>query len=466
MRLLTFVGSTLDPHQFSVAFTEPFSLHIALVITSYSIHYTKLYDSCEEYLDVSPELGISSEEVYTDYYLTRGVVDRANHLIHNYDYAQSDWAGEVGVMSDECQEAHVSFPPYYEYNTGVWMNSTARELGGMVYIGADKEFDNTDIPGEPVSKAFVAIRAVNEVLENIHLLKDYPSELGYTATELKDQLVGQCYFLRAFHYFQIIRRYGGFPVMNQVFLPDHNFDVSRPTYLQSTDSLVADLDKAIELLPVKWNDQNRGRATQTSAKALKGMALLYAASPLMNPQLNPYGSSSKEYNLQYAEKAVVASLDAIKSFSEGGYEMYSKEDYTDNWYRREYGFSKEAVLIPPLSSASAPDNSGLAGKGWFLPQFAGGWKAEGQPTQNAVEWFETADGYDINDPEAVLSGSFDPDDPYENRDPRLKMLIFVHGDEMYRITSYNVCYTKLLRKIYWLSSHIYSDNRLVSPVNP
>ncbi|WP_372772502.1 RagB/SusD family nutrient uptake outer membrane protein [Mangrovibacterium sp.] len=281
------------------------------------------------------------------------------------------------------------------------------------------------------SKAFVAIRAVNTVLENINLLKEYPAETGYTAEELEDQLIGQCYFLRAFHYFQIIRRYGGYTIMNQVFGPDHDFDKARPSYLQSSDSLVADLDKAIKLLPVKWNDQNKGRVTKTTAQALKGMALLYAASPLMNPQLNPYGSSSKEYNLEYAEKAVFATLEAIESYAEGGYQMYSKEDYTKNWYRREYGFSDEALLVPPLSSASSPDGTGLAGKGWFLPQFMGGWLSEGQPTQNAVDWFETADGYDVNDPDAITSGSFDPANPYENRDPRLKMLVFVHGDDMY-----------------------------------
>ncbi|MDG1806246.1 MAG: hypothetical protein P8H68_14525, partial [Flavicella sp.] len=58
--------------------------------------------SCEDYLDVSPELGISKEQVFTDYYSTLGAVDRANRLIQNYVYADTDWASELGVMSDEC----------------------------------------------------------------------------------------------------------------------------------------------------------------------------------------------------------------------------------------------------------------------------------------------------------------------------------------------------------------------------
>ncbi len=387
--------------------------------------------SCEDYLDVNPELGISSEEVFTDYFSTRGVVDRANFLIHNYVYSDTDWASEIGVMSDECQVTHTKFPPHWIYNTGVWMNSNARELGGMTNESAGAEYHGNDHQAEPVSKAFLAIRSVNSVLENIDQLTEYPTELGYSQQNLKDQLIGQSYFLRGFHYFQIIRRYGGFPIMNETYSISHDFDEVRPTYIQSTDSLVKDLDRAIQLLPEKWNDQNLGRATKTSARALKSMVLLYAASPLMNPDLNPYGSSSRTYNTTYAEKAAQAGADAINGYSAGGYEMFNMSEYTENWYSRTSGFPKEAIIQAPLSRHTDPNGSGRAGQGWFLPQFAGGWLIEGQPTQNAVDWFETADGYDINDPEATSSGSFNPNAPYDNRDPRLRTLISVHGDDMF-----------------------------------
>ncbi|WP_372776450.1 hypothetical protein [Mangrovibacterium sp.] len=107
--------------------------------------------SCEEYLDVSPEMGISTEEVFTDYYSTRGVVDRANHLIQNYVYAQSDHSSEIGVLSDECQISQVSNGMHSVVNSGNWMNFTGREFGGMTYDGTDEEFDNNDLSAEAVS---------------------------------------------------------------------------------------------------------------------------------------------------------------------------------------------------------------------------------------------------------------------------------------------------------------------------
>ena len=387
--------------------------------------------SCEEYLDVNPELGISSEEVFTDYYSTRGAVDRATRLIQNYVFNDTDWSSELGVMSDECQVSATRFPPHYIYNTGNWMDSGARELGGMTYDGLGAEFNGNDHATEPVSKAFLAIRAVNKVIENIDLLTDYPTELGYTPEQLKDQLIGQSYFLRAFHYFQIIRRYGGFPIMDRVFTTSYDFDEVRPTYLESTDFMVDDLDKAIQLLPERWNNQNLGRVTKTSARALKAMALLYAASPLMNPQLNPYGANTKTYNVEYAEKAAQAASEAINGYASAGYGMFTMAEYTENWYSKTSGFPKEAIIQAPLSPQTDPNGSGIAGQGWFLAQFEGGWAIEGQPTHNAVEWFETADGYDVNDPEAISSGSLNLDNPYDNRDPRLGALIYVHGDDMF-----------------------------------
>jgi hypothetical protein len=399
-------------------------LLLLIVVSSVSL-------SCEEYLDVNPELGISTEEVFTDYFSTRGSVDRANRLIHNYVFNDTDWSSEISVMSDECEVSKTQFPPHYVFNTGNWMDSNFRDLGGMTYDNIGAEFNGNDIPAEPVSKSFIAIRAVNQVLEHIDLLTEFPTELGYTSAQLKDQLVGQAYFLRAFHYFTILKRYGAFPIMDRVYATNTNFDEARPTYLESADWMVSDLDKAINLLPEIWNSQNKGRVTKTSAKALKAMALLYAASPLMNPQLNPFGSNSKTYNLEYAQKAAKAGAEAINGYPAGGYEMFTMAEYTENWRSKNTGFPKEAIIQAPLSTGSNPNGSGRAGQGWFLPQFEGGWLVEGQPTQNAVDWFETADGYDVNDPAAISSGSLDISDPYSNRDPRLRAIISVHGDDLY-----------------------------------
>lgn len=47
-----------------------------------------------------------------------------------------------------------------------------------------------------------------------------------------------------------------------------------------------DLDKAIEYLPISWPDEEHGRPDKVGAMALKAMTQLYAASPLMQNDLN------------------------------------------------------------------------------------------------------------------------------------------------------------------------------------
>ncbi len=388
--------------------------------------------SCEDYLDVAPERGVDQEEVFTDYFATRSIIDRAYRLMNNPKYNWNDWEGEFFVMADENQSAKLNNPMASTFNAGNWFDQNWRDLGGMTFLTRNQEFgDARDRFANVVDKGMWAIRAVNMLLENIDQLEEYPTELGFTSQQLKDQLVGQAYYLRAFHYFQIIRRYGPMPILDQVLSSDSEFDLPRPTYLESSDFILEDLDRAIALLPERWTGPNLGRGSKSSARALKAMAALYAASPLMNPQLNPFGSNGKQYNTDYARIAVDAAVECINGLASGGYRMHTWENYTDNWYSRTSTFSPESLIVPPHSAYTDPVTSSRYGSGWFLPQMLGGWGACSHPTQNAVDWFETASGYATNDPDAETLGGFDPSNPFENRDPRLRRAIFVHGDNMF-----------------------------------
>ena len=80
----------------------------------------------------------------------------------------------------------------------------------------------------------------------------------------------------------LIRDFGGMPNMQKSFSTDEDFDVARPTYQESNEWVIQDLDSAIMYLPDSWQrteSRDAGRVTKTSARAVKEMALLYAASP-------------------------------------------------------------------------------------------------------------------------------------------------------------------------------------------
>lgn len=417
--------------------------------------------SCEDYLDKNPESDLSEEQIYSDYDRYKGVVDRITGLLHNYGYSQFDYGGEVGTYSDECQQAKPGTNILTNVNTGNWYNSGAPGFDWKIDVGegggaGHAEFHyrkwTREIPGE----ATTGIRACNLAIQNIDLLEKYPEESIYSPEELKDQLLGQSYLMRAWFYFMLIRDYGGMPDLRTVFPSDFNFDQERPEYWESSRWAIEDIDMAIGLLPERWiNPTDLGRVTKTTAKAVKSMILLYQASPNMgiprDQSLTFSGEAS--YVDSILPLAMEASVEALASAlsGESRYRLYSGDEYSDNFYvnSRTSGnkiYSDEAIFQPPNSSILFDKSwgSGAAdmesGTGMYLPWFDGSydWAMYAVPTQNAVDFFETADGWEVGDAwhlnrgDAVdKSDNWDRDNPYDYRDPRLKKFIFTHGDKMY-----------------------------------
>lgn len=394
-----------------------------------------IFFSCEDYLNQSPEMGLTSEKVYTDYYTFKGAVDRAVGLLHNYVYDRMDFGSEIGVYGDEMQFVNPGGALCVRVNKGDWLDFNGP---GFRWSLDDQEFEQRHRYREVPAESAAGIRACNLALENLHLLTKFPQEAEYTPTELKNQLVGQTYFLRAWFYFMLIRDFGGLPNMQKSFASDTDFDSPRPEYQESSKWAVQDLDSAIKYLPENWNltaTKDNGRVTKTSAKAVKEMILLYAASP--NNNITRAQSLSfndtPAYNLTIAADALKACIDALESAQMPGsrYRMYTTAEYGLNFYRKGTdNISDEAIFQPNVAPQAVYMQQAGNGTSWYLPFFDGGWtKAYSVPTHNAVEWFETDDGWQLDD--AVANGStWNPADPYKKRDPRLKKFIFCHGDAM------------------------------------
>jgi len=117
------------------------------------------------------------------------------------------------------------------------------------------------------------IRACNITIEKIT-----SGDNGLSSQSLKDQLLGEAYFLRAYFYQQLLRFYGAVPLITKVYVLDDNYNVKRNTYEECVNFIVKDCDEANRLLTGKTLD--KGRTTATAALALKSRVLIYAASDL------------------------------------------------------------------------------------------------------------------------------------------------------------------------------------------
>src|SRR5205823_3668093 len=110
---------------------------------------------------------------------------------------------------------------------------------------------------------------------------------------VKQRLKGEVYFLRAYFYHNLMRMYGGVPLITKVYGLSDDFSVARNSFKETVDFIVADADSAAALLPSSYSGADVGRATKGAALALKARVLLYAASDLYNA--NPSGNAFTGY---------------------------------------------------------------------------------------------------------------------------------------------------------------------------
>jgi len=108
---------------------------------------------------------------------------------------------------------------------------------------------------------------------------------GSMAEEPKRRFLGQYHIMRAMVYLELVKVYGGVPLVLEPQDPDNITTEGRASARACFDVIVDDLTKAIDYLEgVTWDANNWGRLTRSAAAALKGKALLYWASPQFNPQ--------------------------------------------------------------------------------------------------------------------------------------------------------------------------------------
>lgn len=113
---------------------------------------------------------------------------------------------------------------------------------------------------------FYGINLCNQTITNIP---------GITMDEaLKTRLLAEARFLRAHHYFNLVRTFGGVPIFDG--LPaDQNYNIPRNTKEEVYNFILADLQFAKENLPVNYVSTDVGRATKGAANGYIAKVNLY-----------------------------------------------------------------------------------------------------------------------------------------------------------------------------------------------
>lgn len=122
------------------------------------------------------------------------------------------------------------------------------------------------------------IARANVVLEKI---ANVPADI-YKTPNLKNYNKGEALFLRGFAYYYLWNYFGTSPLDTVRVISSDQFTPPGTTGTQLLDQAISDFSTAAGLLPVSWNDANRGRATANSANGMLGKALVFRAAATKN----------------------------------------------------------------------------------------------------------------------------------------------------------------------------------------
>lgn len=347
--------------------------------------------SCTDYLEKAPNYTLNDETVFENFYNAEKFHTGIYSTLTDRFTPLGSYVGVPAACASD--EADV-------YSTS--MGADAGKLTSGDYDGVDAN----------ISTYYTGIRRANTFLQKVPVIP-FPNE------NIKNRMLGETYFLRAFYYTELIKRFGGMPILDETNIlgPNDDFYLPRNSYKECVLFILEDLKKAISYLPVTLDETQYGRATKGAAMALKARVLLFAASPQWQ----------REMGEDLWADAAQAALDVINLTNEQGNKVYAlyntgkgADDYANLFFKRwEHGnreiiFAKHAAPVGFTSAQIqnwAPKGGNLGGYGAVAP------------TQNFVDLFEMANGKPITDP----TSGYKEDDPYSGRDPRFYKIILYNG---------------------------------------
>lgn len=244
-------------------------------------------------------------------------------------------------------------------------------------------------------------------LRRVNLFLEKAPGSGVTPATDIPRLRGEAFFLRGLYHFELMKRYGAIILSTRSYEITEDLDVPKNSLEEVVNQIVKDCDSAITVLPVAMVDLgagDKGRATQTSAMALKARTLLYAASPLNNES----GDGTKWQKAADAAKAIIT-LNKHSLLSQAN--LPNLWNYGSQPYNAEVIFATQADNNNTLELNNAPIS------------YDGG-RGRTNPTQELVDSFDMkTSGKPISDP----TSGYNPANPYADRDTRLGMFIMLNN---------------------------------------
>lgn len=336
-----------------------------------------------------------------------------------------------------------------EFNS--WLASMGIEGTGEAL---NRDGISTSFTGERTpywGRAFTLLRDANYLIENLPNYKDSFPENMY------NHYLGEAYFVRAFVFNAMARRFGGVPLVTRVInypATQEEMEVPRSTEEETWDQVLSDFDSASELLmPTSLKS---GYANKFVALAFKSEAMLYAGSvakynETVTGRLTGFGEKTGVRIIGFAEESWEAAsrkyfresyLAAREVMNSGNYSLYTRRWEANNPQAQYQN------MVDMFSDPQSPEN--IFVKEYSYPTLTHGYDAYSAPfifkaplasgTNPTLDFIELFDGFDrypdgtikVTTGNSNVEGEYimydTPLEFFENAEPRLRAYAIFPGD--------------------------------------
>jgi hypothetical protein len=216
-----------------------------LILTAILVSFT----GCEDFLGVSPQSQLTQEAFPTTEEDALQATNAAYTTLREWHYNSGGFP-ILDIMSDD---SHKGSNP----------NDGANTVGPYDDFSHSPTQDGLD---RWWNTLYQGIRRANIVLERVE-----PIEMNQ---ELKSRYLGEASFLRALYYFDLVRAFGGVPLVTEV---EAEIELPRSSANEIYELIEQDLLFAIDNLPLKgeYSPNDLGRATSGAAKAFLAKVYLF-----------------------------------------------------------------------------------------------------------------------------------------------------------------------------------------------
>lgn len=334
------------------------------------------------------------------------MTDIYNHL--DYDFGQGYGGAMLASATDE---------------------SVFSRSGGSIETFYNGSWSATNAQGAMWNSMYDGIRTCNEVLKTFQGLTfddfkhnaDYPQQM-FRYKNYK----WEARFCRAYFYFNLVRQYGGVPIINMDMNAEEVNNQPRKSSDKVFDYIISECDAVKDSIVKDYSDlgsntlgaPDDGRVNDLTVMALRARATLYWASPLFNPK----GDKERYHQAALYTKALLDSCERRGMHLDKNYaDLWDTKNYSDAEKKSEIIFGRRIYG----TATNAGDDNTVERYNYPIG-IEGGSSASNCPSQNLVDAYEMQkSGKGIHE----TGSGYDADNPFAGRDPRLAMTIAKNGDK-------------------------------------